>query len=341
MNGLRVCGIAVMSAAVGGCAIPITGPAPGASGSDNGATGPSTGSAQTQTTDDTRGASTDTSATTEVATTNALSTGPGVTTDSGGTTMGVATMGDSTEGSSESTGTPIDCMGLVACEGECIDPDVDPEHCGAAQPCAANPGDACVYSDELCLAGTCEACALVADFEQAADITEWFLQDDWGLYTEAPMSNTDVAVSFALVAGQVFGTDGNRNEPYPGMESEDSIAVAPIMIGQSLRFISWHVDEGGNAVGTDNKTIELFDPVVGDFQTIVDCNTGPNSQLPFCTSRMGPRADDDWDLVIIDTSTFTQGLMGNLRFSYDTVNAFNTWEQGWYIDDLRSGDCGP
>ena len=45
--------------------------------------------------------------------------------------------------------------GLVLCGRDCIDPEVDEQHCGAGMNCAADPGDVCT-TDEECLAGKCQ-----------------------------------------------------------------------------------------------------------------------------------------------------------------------------------------
>jgi hypothetical protein len=49
--------------------------------------------------------------------------------------------------------------GAVDCGGTCIDPDNDPAHCGASEPCATNPGMVC-DSGQVCSHASCEeSCA--------------------------------------------------------------------------------------------------------------------------------------------------------------------------------------
>jgi hypothetical protein len=82
---------------------------------------------------------------------------------------------------------PIDAAGCdddeVACEGTCIDPDVDNQHCGATGTCEGDDaGDACT-GDTTCVAGECSYSPVGPQFgvEEAA-ITGWNLchQDTYG-----------------------------------------------------------------------------------------------------------------------------------------------------------------
>jgi hypothetical protein len=254
-----------------------------------------------------------------------------------GTTAPLVSSGSSPVSDGESATTSgIDCDdGLIACNGTCIDPLVDPSHCGASAPCDANPGASCdLEMGELCQEGSCQACTLLYDFEVEDSIADWELVEDWRLYTVTPPS-TFCVVLFASV---VLGTDGNRAEPYPNAETEDgSYALSsPILFGQTLAFRSWHVDEGGSE-GLDSKVIEI-DPGTGTFETLVDCATGVGSQV-FCQADMGPRASDEWDEIILDTSAY-DGMTGMIRFSYFSGDSGEGFEQGWFIDDLRVGGCG-
>jgi hypothetical protein len=55
----------------------------------------------------------------------------------------------------------INCpQGQVYCSGKCLDPSVDPSHCGAGQNCVANPGAKC-GGLQACVKGACVA--IVAD----------------------------------------------------------------------------------------------------------------------------------------------------------------------------------
>ncbi|WP_437317615.1 cadherin-like beta sandwich domain-containing protein [Sorangium sp. So ce385] len=47
--------------------------------------------------------------------------------------------------------------GLVACDGRCIDPDTDRDHCGASGDCAGSDAGAICGAGEICTHGACEA----------------------------------------------------------------------------------------------------------------------------------------------------------------------------------------
>jgi hypothetical protein len=55
------------------------------------------------------------------------------------------------------TGTcELSCQaGLINCDGTCIDPDNNPDHCGASNPCSTNPGTACADGTVCNGAGSC------------------------------------------------------------------------------------------------------------------------------------------------------------------------------------------
>ncbi len=49
----------------------------------------------------------------------------------------------------------------------------------------------------------------------ASDIAGWTLTGDWRRYLEAPQSQTEGWVIPWPLQGYAFGTDGNRQFPYP------------------------------------------------------------------------------------------------------------------------------
>ncbi|MEM9454501.1 MAG: DUF4215 domain-containing protein [Myxococcota bacterium] len=196
----------------------------------------------------------------------------------------------------------------------------------------ANDADGCTQ--------TCE-CRLT--FEDGAHIDGWELTGDWEIYDEAPPSDWP-AVSFAMTQGRVLGTDGNRMAPYPGAEPETSSATtASFTLPSTLRFRSWHVDEGGQPDGegliNDTKRIGVSVDGGDTWQTLVDCTGGPGVDLPFCQGHQGPRDAGDWDEIQLDTTAFA-GMPGMLRFEYDTLSdSCCGLEQGWFIDDLNGFGC--
>jgi hypothetical protein len=63
--------------------------------------------------------------------------------------------GEGEDTGSSTTGDPSPCPDpLIDCDSSCIDPDKDEEHCGAADPCARFPGEAC-DPGEACVDGVC------------------------------------------------------------------------------------------------------------------------------------------------------------------------------------------
>ncbi len=221
-------------------------------------------------------------------------------------------IGPMTDGLEESSSTGVACMAPaeVSCDAAC-----------------------CTYVDEICVADACNACPLVDDFDMG--VPAWTPNGDWGSYFGAPASPVHAAVPFSSI---VYGTDGNRVGGVPeDQEVENSnVMTTAVVLGDELRFNSWHVDQGGQ-LGLDDKVIEIY--VGGRFHTLVACNLGVNPQA-FCSEVFGPRAGDDWDIVVLDTSTWS-GMNAQFRFHYLSDTADGEFEQGWYVDELRVGsECG-
>lgn len=237
-----------------------------------------------------------------------------------GTTSPLSASATSTDGDPTTDEGPSTSTGL-----ECTPDTVE---CGMSS--------CCVYLDEVCLAGGCEICDLVADFDALTPVG-WLPTGDWGTYTGAPASPTLAAVPFGTVA---YGTDGNRTGMNPmDMHTENSqVLTSSITLGDRLRFRSWHVDEGGAGGSPDNKVISLFDGIMN--YELVDCFNNVNLQA-FCQPNMGPRAADDWDDIVLNTAAYSGQTM-QIRIEYSTLTPSGAFEQGWYIDELRVGDqCGP
>ncbi|MCX4245423.1 hypothetical protein [Paraliomyxa miuraensis] len=187
----------------------------------------------------------------------------------------------------------------------------------------------------FCEDGQCLDCLAYTDFSDFSDplgVAGWNVISlvgtaDWGLYDGAGQSSSNAAVAFPNAP--VYGTDGNLQMPYPGDETEDSQVITSVgLVGPTLTFLSWNVDEGAFV---DGKRIELSVDGGATWNMLVDCQ-GAGGQ-PFCNFVPGPRAGTDWDMISIDTSTW-QGMAGQLRFTYETLDSCCGFEQGWYIDDL-------
>jgi hypothetical protein len=296
---------------------------------------------------------------------------------------------DPTDPTDDTTGPPPECTGdedcagiedgiceVVTCDdGACVvTPDAAGTACGDAMDTECSAPDTCDGAGECgandafdgtactdcplglcsCVAGACGDCPAFApnnNFITTRSIEDWTLTGGWGLYREAPQSFNTGAVLFD---SQVFGTDGNRAAPYPASENEMSSAISPpTILPPSLNFRSWNVDEGTNV---DNKTIAISTDGGASFQTILDCNTAPPG-VPFCQFRNDDRAADDWDDVMVPVPAPMQGQVGQVRFTYDTLDSCCNFEKGWFIDEVNfatecacvgdegcaglGGECGP
>lgn len=215
--------------------------------------------------------------------------------------------------------TETECSGADACfEGLCVNQDV-PD----GTTCTDCPLGTCT-----CTAGSCDDCAAFApqnDFITTRSIAGWTLTGGWGLYREAPQSFNAGPTVFG---GQVFGTDGNRAEPYPSNETEASSArTPPIILPASLELLSWNEDEGS---GVDTKRVRVSTDGGASFTTLVDCTANPMAQ-PFCQARSN-RAPDDWDVISIPVPAPMAGQVGIVELSYDTLDSCCSFEKGWFID---------
>ncbi len=287
-------------------------------------------------------------------------------------TTAPTTMGDTTEPTTvaDTTTDPGECSGDEDCAdqaGECevatcnadgfcavedaaegtACGDASDTECDAADTCDGNGScvqnvvpdgmdcSGCDTGQCLCDAGTCGGCVAYADtnlFSTARSLNGWELSGDWGLYTEAPASQSEIdgtlspAVPFS---NQVLGTDGNRSGPgYPGGHMEFSYArTPPTELPTSLEFQSWHLDEGAGSY--DNKIIRISTDGGETWTDIISCVLDPG--LPFC-QRVNARDADDWDAISLDLPAPLIGQVGIIEFSYDTFDSCCSFEKGWYID---------
>jgi hypothetical protein len=233
--------------------------------------------------------------------------------------------------------TAVECNAPDACDGlgycapnlvangltECLD-------------CPAGPG-AC----NACQEGVCVDCIGLAptnDFGVGETaFAGWVIEDlsgtgaDWRIYGAAPQSQLAGSMPTNLSFAPSFGTDGNRQEPYPGLELEHSrITTTPDLVPAQLTFSSWHVDEGT----TDNKIIELSVDGGASWTTLVNCIIGVGTPQIFCSQRNDPRLGTDWDNIVINVPPALVGQVGRLRFTYNTQDACCNFERGWFIDNL-------
>jgi hypothetical protein len=197
-------------------------------------------------------------------------------------------------------------------------------------PCEDCPsGDTCSYCD----AGQCLDCQSFTDFTGFSDpggappwtITAISGTPDWGFYTSAPLNSNGVGPT--MFPSQVYGTDGNRNPPYPGSEVEHSQVVTSIgVVPFELIFGSWNVDEGSFY---DTKRIEISVDGGVSWTELVNCQVAATQ--PFCDFRDDTRAIDDWDVITLDTAAW-YGMNGQLRFTHNTGDSCCGFERGWYLD---------
>lgn len=217
--------------------------------------------------------------------------------------------------------TPDSCDGAGFCGGNHLNG-------GTCDQCALGAGQC-----DICTVGVCLDCMNIPPintFDIPDSIANWELTGGWGLYSAAPPSLVNpAAVPFA---SQVFGTDGNRVPPYPGMELENSyMRTQARVIPPTLSFLSWNEDEGT----TDRKRISISVDGGATWTVLADCNDGPLQDLPFCLFVQN-RAADAWDLVEIDTAAFA-GQVGIIEIQYNTQDACCDFERGWFLDDTNFG----
>lgn len=205
--------------------------------------------------------------------------------------------------------------------------------------CDAGAGGCNACQEGVC--ADCEALSVTNDFSDTiGSIAGWQVEDlsgtgaDWQIYSSAPQSQITGSVPTPLSFAPSFGTDGNRQAPYPGLELEHSrITTAPDTVPDQISFSSWNVDEGS----TDFKIIEISVDDGANWTTLVHCQQGIGVPQPFCNFRNDARAGNDWDAVVLDTAAFA-GMEGRLRFTYNTQDACCNFERGWFIDNLDFGE---
>jgi hypothetical protein len=230
-----------------------------------------------------------------------------------------------------------------AADAECNDPDAC-DGVGYCMPNEAPTGftqcDDCpagAGNCNVCQAGTCVDCQSIVSTNFNGGVPAgWTIEDlggtgaDWQIFNSAPQNQEPGSVPLPLSFAPSFGTDGNRQAPYPGAEVEFSrVTTGGMVVPTTLEFSSWNVDEGS---GFDTKTIELSVDGGASWNVLVDCSAGINPQ-PFCDFRDATRLGDDWDAIALDTSMFA-GQVGQFRFTYNTGDSCCNFEKGWFIDNF-------
>lgn len=241
--------------------------------------------------------------------------------------QGVCVVENADEGTACGDATDTECDAADTCDGNgtCSD-----NRASNGSDCSDCPTGQCT-----CNAGSCGECVVFADtnlFSTPRSLVGWELTGDWGLYTEAPVSQSNVdGLQYPAIPfnNQVLGTDGNRHGPaYPGGHMERSYArTPPTELPTSLQFQSWHLDEGAGSY--DNKIIRISTDGGDTWTDIISCVLDPG--LPFCQPR-NVRDGDDWDTISLDLPAPLIGQVGIIEFSYDTFDSCCNFEKGWYID---------
>ncbi|MCH9681961.1 MAG: hypothetical protein K0V04_11045 [Deltaproteobacteria bacterium] len=235
-------------------------------------------------------------------------------------------------------GTDVECNAPDLCDGVgyCL-PNQASNGLSTCSDCAMGAGGCTFCQEGVC--PDCQNLSALNDFQSGSlAFNGWLIEDlsgdgaDWQIYFSAPQNTEPGSVPVPLSFAPSFGTDGNRQAPYGGalQEVEHSrITTTPDTVPASIMFDSWNVDEGS---GFDTKLIEISTDGGMTWDVLVDCNLGPPQ--PFCMNVPDGRLGTDWDAIVIDTAAY-QGMVGQLRFTYNTGDTCCGFERGWFIDNLN------
>lgn len=155
----------------------------------------------------------------------------------------------------------------------------------------------------------------------------------WGLFFSF-VGNENGDAALTPMDAPMLGIDGNRFGAADGIGeiSTSQIVSRADVVPAAITFQSWHQDQGGATL--DLKRIDISVDGGDNWIPLADCSGGAMlSDFPFCTS-VATREAEDWDDISLDTSMW-EDMLGQLRFSYDTVTACCGFERGWYIDELN------
>jgi hypothetical protein len=209
--------------------------------------------------------------------------------------------------------------------------------------CSTSPCD-------VCAAAQCLSCP-VAQTVDFLDISGWtFTGDMFVTNCLSPNSLSPFDACFPAfeklgdpLKAPVLGSNGSRTGSIPPSNeiSSSTFTTAPTPLPDTLTFKSWHQDRGGNDtfVPRDTKTIRVSVNGGGSFTTILNCDG--NDSVPFCLPSPSNqnRPLDQWDDVSIPIPMNLQGQVGIVEFAYNTIDAGEGWERGWYVDDLNINTC--
>lgn len=234
--------------------------------------------------------------------------------------------------------TDNECTNPDTCDGDgyCL-----PRHMGSnGQECLECPaGEFCGG----CEAGECADCIEVQDpvtFDSNAGqdpLLGWTITTTagggWQRFFGIP-SNEEGDPFISNMDLPMLGIDGNvlGGPDLTGEISTSQIVSSPSIVPETVTFESWHQDQGGASL--DLKRIDITIDAGKNWIPLADCSAAPPlNSFPFCL-LVNDRDPEAWDDIELDTSMW-EGMEGQLRFSYDTVNDCCDFERGWYIDDLN------
>jgi hypothetical protein len=207
----------------------------------------------------------------------------------------------------------------------------------------------------VCIAGTCNDCPAMQTID-FLDASGFVFTGDWGFY-QGVRANSVTPSAVPLFPDPqdgpgepntrpVLGNDGSRTGVNPWVSGANEIeagtmTTAPSVIPAMLTFKSWHQDRGGNDTfnPADTKTIRVSVDGGANWTGLVDCDG--NMTIPFCipTQSFQNRPLGDWDDISIPIPANLVGQEGIFEFAYNTVDAGQGWERGWFIDDLNINRC--
>jgi hypothetical protein len=245
-------------------------------------------------------------------------------------------------------------------------PDCSAPTCDDNGWCASNflqfEADLCTSCSEgaalcsACIDAVCANCPAMQTFATANPVG-WTFQGDW-IITSAVRPNSVAPNGFEFfpfsmtgdpadpLVAPMLANDGSRTTANPWVAGANEVETAYVRTGPTpipamLTFKSWHQDRGGNDTFNlrDKKTIRVSVDGGSNWTTIINCEG--NNTVPFClpSPAFTNRSLTQWDDVSLPIPQELVGQVGIFEIFYDTVDAGQGWERGWYIDDLNIARC--
>lgn len=199
---------------------------------------------------------------------------------------GGASVSSSVTTAATTTGGGGCAAGLVACGGECVDPQRDPDHCGAGPGCSGGTvcgvgevceggqccpgcGEGCCAAGEFCFEGGCVESPINGSFE-TGDFTGWVTQD-----------LADPSVPLAVVPeGTINPFDGKPTFPngaYGVLHGFEGCGPGTLFVGQDVLIppsasrLSFIYRAGGANFGTQPRQFEVhLEPPGGGAPVLVE-----------------------------------------------------------------------